>query len=316
MLNVMDDLNELHVSKTKGYQVMSALMNVEWGTDYDLARQAIDFIPSDDFQRETEQIEDEIEKLLGQLSAKHTSKGQQDYMYSHGLGDLPVLTKEEEARCFRAMNYLKHQVKLAQQNLKSSRFRNSTVREILRLNDQVRIIRDHLIYSNLRLVISLVKKFVSPQFSFDELYSEGIMTLMQAVEKFDYQRGFRFSTYAYRSISRALYHCTVKQQQQNTLFVEDSDQWVADAVDTEQNHSLTDQIWRQMRDRLTELVQKLDRREQLIVRARYALTPSGKIKTFQTLANKLGISKERVRQLEQRTVAKLQAMASELEIAG
>lgn len=312
----MDDLNEMHVSKNERFTAMSALITVDLENDYELARQSIDFIPSDDFEREPEQIRQEVAELLEQLSARHSSKGQQDYMYSHGLGDLPVLSKEEEARCFRAMNYLKHEVKMIQQNLKSSRLRNTAVREILTLNDQIRVIRDHLIYSNLRLVISLVKKFVSPQFSFDELYSEGIMTLMQAVEKFDYQRGFRFSTYAYRSISRALYHCTVKQQQQNTLFVEDSDQWVADAVDTEQNHSLTDQIWRQMRDRLTELVKKLDRREQLIVRARYALTPSGKIRTFQALANKLGISKERVRQLEQRAVAKLQAMATELEVAG
>jgi RNA polymerase primary sigma factor len=295
---------------------MSAVMTMDFQTDYEIARQAIDFIPSDEFDREPDQIEGEIEELLQILQRKQCSAGQQNYMYSHGLGDLPVLTKDEEARCFKAMNYLKHQIKSAQRQLRTSSHRAEVVREILDLNDQVRVIRDHLIYSNLRLVISLVKKFVTPQFSFDELYSEGIVTLMQAVEKFDYQRGFRFSTYAYRSISRALYHCTVKQQQQNTLFVEDSDQWVADAVEPEHNHSLTDQIWRQMRDRLSELVQKLDRREQLIVRARYALSPSGRIKTFQTLANKLGISKERVRQLEQRAVAKLQAMASELEIAG
>jgi RNA polymerase primary sigma factor len=296
---------------------MSALLATEFETEYELARQSIDFIPSEEFESESKEIAADIEQLLKSLNVRHSIRGTQDYMYSHGLGDLPVLNKEDEARCFKAMNYLKHRIKEAQRQLRVPSNRGETIKEILQLNDQVRMVRDHLIYSNLRLVISLVKKFVTPLFSFDELYSEGVITLMQAVEKFNYLKGFRFSTYAYRSISRALYHFTVKQQQQNTLIVEDSDQWVAAAaVEADQNASLTDQIWRQMRDRLSELVQRLDRREQLIVRARYALTPSGKIKTFQALANKLGISKERVRQLEQRAVAKLQAMAADLEVAG
>jgi RNA polymerase primary sigma factor len=295
---------------------MLDLMERNADSELQIAKQVIDFIPSEEFELEPDQVAVEVEELLAQLASKKTHSGQDAYMYSHGMGDLPVLSRDEEVRCFKAMNYLKHEIKQLQRTLKTARRTKKIIDQILEMNDQVRTIRDHLIYSNLRLVISLVKKFVSPQFSFDELYSEGIVTLMQAVEKFDYQRGFRFSTYAYRSISRALYQCTVKQQQQNTLFVEDSDQWVADAVEQDYNQSLKDQLWRHMRDRLSELVERLDRREQLIVRARYALSPSGKIKTFQTLANKLGISKERVRQLEQRAVAKLQAMASELEMVG
>ncbi len=55
---------------------------------------------------------------------------------------------------------------------------------------QARAIRDHIIQANLRLVMSIVKKFVTPSQSFDELLSEGTVTLMQAVEKFDFDRGF------------------------------------------------------------------------------------------------------------------------------
>ena len=57
-------------------------------------------------------------------------------------------------------------------------------------------IRDHIIKANMRLVISVVKKFVTPQHSFDDMLSDGIYSLMQAVDKFDFDRGFRFSTYA------------------------------------------------------------------------------------------------------------------------
>jgi RNA polymerase primary sigma factor len=59
---------------------------------------------------------------------------------------------------------------------------------------------------------------------------------------------------------------------------------------------------------------RLDRRERLIVRCRYALGGHRKVKTFQTIADRLGVSKERVRQLEQRAMSKLRAMAAELQL--
>lgn len=275
----------------------------------------LDYIPSSHFQSDAGQLAAEAAELIARLAKKSVDRDQSPFLYSHGMGDIPVLSKEEETSCFRSMNFLKHQLRCVQSDLKSSRS-NSRIDQLNELAHQIRMIRDHLIHSNLRLVIALVKKFVTQQFTFEELYSEGVVTLMQAVEKFDFERGFRFSTYAYRSISRALYNCAVKQQQQNILFVEEPDEWVSQAVDPSSNENFADQLWRNMRDRLIELVQHLDRREQLIIRARYALSPSGKVKTFQTLADKLGISKERVRQLEQRAVNKLQSMAVELNFAG
>jgi RNA polymerase primary sigma factor len=275
----------------------------------------VEYIPSEHFDSRGSEMADEASDLIEKLTAAGAHPRNSQFLYSHGMGDLPVLSREEESRCFRSMNFLKHQWIGLRADLKSSGCTVFQVKEISRLAEEVRMIRDHLIHSNLRLVISVVKKFVSPQLTFEELYSEGVVTLMQSVEKFDYERGFRFSTYAYRSISRALYHFALKHQQDNTLFVEDSDQWVSEAVDECSSETFTDQLWRNMRDRLTELVQRLDRREQLIIRARYALSPRGRIKTFQTLADKLGVSKERVRQLEQRAVLKLQTMAASMEFA-
>jgi|688.fasta_scaffold00023_51 RNA polymerase primary sigma factor len=288
---------------------------VSTGTDLAAAQASVQYIDNQEFQDAQSRLPRETAELLSQIQSKGASASDQRYLYSHGLGDLPVLTKEAEQLCFRAMNFLKYQIRILQRSISWKDPDPNQIRQILELHDQVRRIRDHLIYSNLRLVISLVKKFVSPVFSFDELYSEGVVTLMQTVEKFDYQRGFRFSTYAYRSISRSLYNLALQQQQENALFTDDSEHWVADAVEPEPRGQAADHLWQSMRDRLSSLVQQLDRREQLIVRARYALSPCGKIKTFQVLADKLGISKERVRQLEQRAVAKLQALASTATLA-
>jgi RNA polymerase primary sigma factor len=274
----------------------------------------IEFIASSEFETQATELTSDVALLLADIESKRLRSEPIDHMYAHGLGDLPVLSRDEEQRCFRAMNFLKYQIDQLQRATQRNCLSGNRLQESVRMQADVRTIRDYLIYSNLRLVISLVKKYVGPQFSFDELYSEGIVTLMQAVEKFNYLKGFRFSTYAYRSISRSLYHLLVDSQQDSTLYVNDDEQLVDSVAQPDRSSTVGETWWQVKRDQLSKLVQRLDRREQLIVRARYALTPRGTIKTFQALANKLGISKERVRQLEQRAIQKLQTMAGEIEL--
>ena len=161
--------------------------------------------------------------------------------------------------------------------------------------------------------MSTVKKFVTPQHSFDDLLSDGIFTLMQAVEKFDYDRGFRFSTYAYRSIARNAYRSLATSQQEEARLTRDADEWAFEQEDDQSLSSLTDHVWGKLRELTTAMLNQLDRRERFIIRSRYALGAHRTVRTFQCLADKLGVSKERVRQIEQRAVGKLRAMAAEYE---
>jgi RNA polymerase primary sigma factor len=67
--------------------------------------------------------------------------------------------------------------------------------------------------------------------------------------------------------------------------------------------------WEALRGRLSNMLDRLDRREKLIVRARFSLGGHRRVQTLQKLADRLGVSKERIRQLEKRALDKLRDMA-------
>lgn len=276
----------------------------------------IDFIPSEEFNDSGCINQDElIESTL--KGEKGKSKAPADLpAHLRRLCEEELLTQEQETALFRGMNYLKYRANLLRTGLAeldTEQIDPNAVAEIQTLVAQAQAIRDHIIKANMRLVMSVVKKFVTPQHSFDDMLSEGVFTLMQAVEKFDYSRGFRFSTYAYRSIARTAYRTVSATQKEEAQMTRDAEEWAFECVDDRSSSPQSERVWSKLRELTASMLDRLDRRERFIVRSRYALGSHRKVKTFQYLADKLGVSKERVRQLEQRAVGKLQAMAEEIE---
>jgi RNA polymerase primary sigma factor len=154
---------------------------------------------------------------------------------------------------------------------------------------------------------------VTPKHSFDDLLSDGIISLMQAVDKFDYGKGFRFSTYAYRAIARNAYRSITDRQKEEARFDAAVGEDLSNVAEQDRTSALDEKEWMSMRSTLLEGMNQLDRREQFILRGRFALGAHRKVRTFQCLADKLGVSKERVRQLEQRAIAKLKALVETLQ---
>ena len=121
--------------------------------------------------------------------------------YLREIGKVPLLTREEEVELAMRMetgvystDRLEH-AKLAEDHgmsLLSDKEKNE-LREMVQTGREA---REMLTVSNLRLVVSIAKRYMNRGLSFLDLIQEGNMGLMKAVEKFDYTRGFKFSTYA------------------------------------------------------------------------------------------------------------------------
>jgi RNA polymerase primary sigma factor len=129
--------------------------------------------------------------------------------YLREIGKVPLLTKEQEVELAMAMEAgieaterLEH-ARLSEEhgiNLLSKEERG----ELERLVDRGKTARERLTVSNLRLVVSIAKRYMNRGLSFLDLIQEGNMGLMKAVEKFDYKRGYKFSTYATWWIRQAI----------------------------------------------------------------------------------------------------------------
>lgn len=231
------------------------------------------------------------------------------------LCEAPLLTPEQERMLFQRMNFLLYQASLHRQLLNPDRPSRKRLQLIDRLVALAEWHRDRIVEANLRLVFSVVKKFVNENNAFDELLSDGIIALIRAVEKFDFDRGFRFSTYATQVLRRNSYRTVVTNQQDRQKVAGGLQDMDMEISDEEKSSAISEQRWHELRSRLSIMLDDLDRREKLIIRARFALGSHRKVHTLQSLADRLGISKERVRQLERRAMEKLQAMAGEVQLA-
>ncbi|KKK99698.1 hypothetical protein LCGC14_2630130, partial [marine sediment metagenome] len=116
--------------------------------------------------------------------------------YLASLYDVPLLTREQEAHLFRKMNYLKYKATQLREKLDPTRPKSSLMDQIERVYDEAVATKNRIVRANLRLVVSIAKRHVGAPEDFFELVSDGNMSLIRAVEKFDFSRGNKFSTYS------------------------------------------------------------------------------------------------------------------------
>ncbi len=277
-----------------------------------LLQTEIDFVPNPEFPAGEEGGYELVDRALQEASQLTATGPAELPPHFRRMCTSQLLTREQEQALFREMNYLKFHANALRTRLDPDRPEPDLVAEIEARLATARAIRDYLIRANVRLVMSIVKGFATPQQPFDVIFSEGVFTLMQAVEKFDYERGFRFSTYAYRAIARSAYRTVTAARKRERRFALKGDEWAFQQADSRSERAASEQVGDTLREQVAAMLEKLDRRERFIIRSRYALGGHRRTRTLQFLADKLGISKERARQLEQRALGKLRKMAAEL----
>ncbi len=157
--------------------IMKALEDIDYDVDYESLDEA-----SDENYSDSEQVQEEIDNTLFETPEKLEKFFAQEgividdpvKMYLKEIGKIPLLTPEREM-------YLAEQISLGNKQAK-----------------------DELVEANLRLVVSIAKRHVGKGMFFLDLIQEGNLGLMKAVEKFDYRKGYKFSTYATWWIRQAI----------------------------------------------------------------------------------------------------------------
>ncbi len=238
--------------------------------------------------------------------------------YLASLYAIPLLTKEEEVHYFRKMNYLRFQASELRKTLDRTHPRAKDMDQIEAYLEQATEIKNFLIRSNLRLVVSIAKRHMKPNTSFFEMVSDGNMSLIRAIEKYDFSRGFKFSTYASWAIMKNYARSIPAESVQLDRFRTGNEEVFQSSSDTRSDAFKDERVNQKQRELILSILDHLDPREREIIVHRYGLSEGGAPLTLEQVGTRFGVTKERIRQLESRALRKMRKLAQEehLEIPG
>lgn len=278
----------------------------------------LDFIPSPEFERagaDKEILANPPESPKPAREGRLPS-GLPPYLSS--LYEVPLLNREQEAHLFRRYNYLKFKASKLREQLDPARAKSSLMDEIEELQQQALVTKNQIIRANLRLVVSIAKRHVGATGDFFELVSDGNISLMRAVEKFDYTRGNKFSTYATWAIMKNYARTIPDEHRQRDRFRTSHDEMFAATEDARTDQYELESAQRSRELQIERILGRLDDREQKIIISRFGLERGHEPLTLKEVGAELGVTKERIRQIEARALTKLRKAAQEekIEIPG
>jgi RNA polymerase sigma factor (sigma-70 family) len=165
-----------------------------------------------------------------------------------------------------------------------------------------------LVRANMALVLAMARRTRIPNVEFSELVSEGNMALLRSVEKFDASRGFKFSTYACRSILKSFSRLATGTGRYRQHFpVEFDPDLERSDYDAQRHEMQRDDSIEALRDILIRNRAKLTDVERTIVMERFAIGSGGKGRTLAEVGKVVGLTNERVRQIQNLALEKIRA---------
>ena len=235
--------------------------------------------------------------------------------YLAALYEVPLLTREQEYHLFRKFNYLKYKATKLREQLDPARARTNQMDEIERLYEEAVAVKNQIVQANLRLVVSIAKRHVSGSEDFFALVSDGNMSLIRAAEKFDFSRGNKFSTYASWAIMKNFARTIPGEYRQRDRFRTSYDELFAATQEERGNPMVDERAQSDRLDKIQRILAKLDEREQQIIIGRFGLDHNREPLTLKEVGAEMGVTKERIRQIEARALNKLRLAAQEEKIS-
>ena len=168
----------------------------------------IKFIPNEDFESTCEQDFEDVDiELYAAEDGRNApvERHEAAATFLQAIEESRILTFDGEQFLFKRLNFLRFRASALQATLKTNRRPGKTQKEIDRLLCGAQDAREDIARANLRLVCSIVRRIASIPDDIDELTGEANAILLNAIDKFDFSRGYRFSTYATHAIQRHLY---------------------------------------------------------------------------------------------------------------
>ena len=287
-------------------------------------------------------------------------------MYLKEIGKVPLLTGAQEVflaqRIERGLHAADQIAELEKEYGARHLAPSDLLRPLERAEGDGRVATQQLINANLRLVVSIAKRYRNRGMLFLDLIQEGNLGLMRAVDKFDYTKGFKFSTYATWWIRQAITRAIADQARtiripvhmvetinkvgriqrqlvqeqgreptleelsarsemsparvrevlrisQDTVSLEqpmgDEDFSLGDVIEDQSAIVPADAAAKAMLiEAVKQALAELSEREQLVVRLRFGLD-DGQVRTLEEVGREFGVTRERIRQIESKVLAKL-----------
>ena len=143
---------------------------------------------------EVEEIEEDV---LGQIMSTYTARVDDPVkMYLKDIGAIPLLTADEEVELAKKISFGRDAKEQLEYMREEGELSPSDELELERVIEEAEYAKHKLVEANYRLVVHMAKKFDKGSVQFMDLIQEGNLGLMRAADKFEYERGFKFSTYA------------------------------------------------------------------------------------------------------------------------
>jgi len=254
--------------------------------------------------------EDDFMAKLHSMRAPKDVDATMTYLYER-----PLLNFKQEQHLFRKMNFLKHKLQKLKETVDPARARVQDLETLERLDREVKGTRDLLIECNLRLVHKLASQHLQVGQVIDELKSDAHISIMRAVEKFDYGRGFKFSTYATWAIVKNFARSIPDENTRKMRFMTGHEEVLDHRADTHTDESELLASAEMAKQRVNRLLSDLDPRTRDVIRMRIGIDGSSEM-TLEQIGQHFGITKERVRQINVRGMKQLRekALAQKVEL--